>query len=81
MLNRFSRAQLVGGWFVAVVAIFACSVAAGASTTANAGELWLATCLVPPVVMLLVWPAAPTLTVAELLHRVNTPEKADRQTR
>jgi len=47
-----------------------------APTTSGAVELWLAACLVPPAVMLLVWRGAPPVTVAELLHDVSHPGKA-----
>jgi hypothetical protein len=76
MLKKLSRAQMAGLWCAAVVTIAAASVAGGAPTTSGAVELWLAVCLVPPAVMLLVWRGAPPVTVAELLHDVNQPGKA-----
>ena len=68
MLHNISRARLAGAWLAAVV-MFACSIVAGAVMTTSAGELWLLACLVPPSVMLLVWPAAPAVTVVELADR------------
>ena len=56
MLNTMSRARLVGVWVATVVVIFACCVVEGAAMTTNAGELWVVACLVPPAVILLVWP-------------------------
>jgi hypothetical protein len=76
MLKKLSRAQMAGLWCAAVVTTAAASVAGGAPTTSGAVELWLAACLVPPAVMLLVWRGAPPVTVAELLHDVNQPGKA-----
>ena len=76
MLKSLSRVQVAGAWCAAVVAIAAASVAGGAPTTSGAVELWLAACLVPPAVMLLVWGGSPPVTVAELLHDVNQPGKA-----
>ena len=76
MLNNISRARLVAGWFAAVVVVFACSVVGGAAMTVGAGALWLFMCLVPPAVMLLVWPAAP---MAGLLYAVNDPIKEGRR--
>ena len=70
---------MAGMWCAAVVAIAAVCVAGGASTSNGAVELWLAACLVPPAVMLLVWRGAPPVTVAELLHDVNQPGKAGRE--
>jgi len=77
MLNNISRARLVGAWFAAVVVLFACSVVGGAAMTISAGELWLVAWLLPPAVMLLVWPGAPAVTVAELLYAVNRPVVAE----
>ena len=77
MLKGISRARLIGAWFVAVIVMMACSAAGGTALTINIGVLWLAACLVPPAVMLLVWRGAPPITVAELLYSVNRPsEKA-----
>ena len=78
MLENISRGRLVGTWCAAVIVIGACSVVVGAPLTTNAGELWLAAWLVPPAVILLVWPGAPPVTVAELLHSVNVPSKEGR---
>jgi hypothetical protein len=75
MLKHVSRVRLVGAWLTAVVLIFACRVVWGAAFTINSGQLWLAVCLVPPAVMLLVWRGARPLTVAELLHSVNSQSK------
>ena len=76
MLKNLSRAQMAGLWCATVVTIAAVCLAEGAPTTSGAVELWLAACLVPPAVMLLVWRGAPPVTVAELLHDVNQPGKA-----
>jgi hypothetical protein len=76
MLKNLSRVQMAGLWCAAVITIAAACIAGGAPTTSGAVELWLAACLVPPAVMLLVWRGAPPVTVAELLHDVNRPGKA-----
>ena len=39
--------------------------------TASASSLWVAACVVPPAIMLLVWRGAPPQTVAEVLHSVD----------
>ena len=79
MLNRMSRAQLAAAWCAALIVLGALGVAAGAALTIGNGEWWLAACLVPPAVMLLVWSGPPPLTVAELLHTVTLPERDGRQ--
>ena len=78
MLKGISRARLIGVWFAAVIVTMACSVAGGMALTINIGELWLAACLVPPAVMLLVWRGARPITVAELLYSVNRQSKEGR---
>ena len=75
MLRDTSRARLVGALCVAVIAIGACGVIAGAGVTVGNGAVLLVTCLVPPAVMLLVWRGAPPATVAELLYAVDRSSK------
>ena len=73
MLKDLSRARLAGAWCAALIVIGAFSVAAGAPVTISAIELWLVTCLVPPMVMLIAWRGAPPRTVAEVLYAANSP--------
>jgi hypothetical protein len=72
MWKSISRAQLVGAWFMAVAVLMACGVVLGLDVTLSSGILLLATSLVPPAVLLLVWRGAPPFTIAELLHSVDT---------
>jgi hypothetical protein len=78
MVKHISRVRLVGAWLAASVVIFACTMVWGVAFTINSGQLWLAVCLVPPVVMFLVWRGPPPLTVAELLYSVNSQSKEGR---
>ena len=79
MLKNISRGRLVGAWFAAVAVAFALSIFIGGATmTVGGAQLWLVACLVPPAVMLLVWPSAPAATVAELLYTVDKPEQEGR---
>jgi hypothetical protein len=66
--NKISRGWVAGAWLAGGVVIAAVGIAAGAPLTLGMLELVLTACLVPPAVMLLIWPSAPTQTVAELLH-------------
>jgi hypothetical protein len=70
------RSRLAGIWVFSVVVLAASSVVLGLSVTASTALLWLVACVVPPGVMLMVWPSAPPLTVAELLHSVDVPSRA-----
>jgi len=78
MFKNISPLRLAAIWVAAVIVMAVCSVAWGIALTRGTGELWLAACLVPPAVMLLVWRGAPPLTVAEVLYAVNTPSKEAR---
>ena len=73
MLNHISRSQLAGAWCAAIVLIAVGGVVAGMALTISRLELLLAICFVPPVAMLLLWRGAPPVTVAEVLHAVNSP--------
>ena len=73
------RTRLAGLWIAAVIVLAACSVVFGLSVNASSAGLWLAACLIPPAVMLLVWPSAPPVTIAEVLHSVNGPVKEGRE--
>ena len=75
MLKDVSRLRLVGAWCAMVLVIGACGVAAGMPITVGYAALLLAICVVPPVIMLLVWGGAPSQTVAEVLYAVDTPSK------
>lgn len=78
MLKNISRMRVAAVWCVAVLAVGAASVVAGATVTMGTAGLLLAACLVPPIIMMLVWRGAPPVTVAELLHTVNGPSKDTR---
>ena len=69
------RIRLAGLWVAAVIVIAACSVAYGIPFTASAAVVWLMAVLIPPAIMLMVWPGAPPVTIAELLHAVDGPVK------
>jgi hypothetical protein len=71
MLRNISRGQVAGLWIGAVILLGACATLVGAAVTVSNVELLMATGLVPPAVMWLVWRGAPPLTVAEVLHSVD----------
>ena len=71
MLKEISRTRLVGFWFAAVAVIIAWVVVTGVNVAISTAALLLTMCLVPPVIMLLVWRGAPPPTVGELRYAVN----------
>lgn len=72
MFNTMSRAQLVGAWCATVALIGTASVAVGPAFSVATGALLLLAGLTPLAVVLLVWQGAPPVTVAELLHTVDS---------
>ena len=78
MLKSMSRARLAGMWVAAVVVMAVGSVFFGMELNVGNGELWLAACVVPPIVLLLLLPSAQPLTVAQILHSVDGPAKDSR---
>jgi hypothetical protein len=72
MLKNLTRAKVVQIWFAAIALIVAAGIAWGAAITIGTGAMLAALCLVPPVILLVLWPAVEPSTVAELLHDAET---------
>jgi hypothetical protein len=68
MLKHMTRARLIQAWFAAVALIVVASIAFGAAMTIGTGAMLLALCLVPPAMILMLWPGRERPTVAEVLH-------------
>ena len=68
MLKHISRAHVIGTWLVAVTVAIVGAVAGGVAINTGNIALWLVAGLVPPVVMLRLWPEAPAATVADVLY-------------
>ncbi len=68
MLQHMTRSKAIQIWFAAVALITVAGVAFGASITIGTAALLAAVCLVPPAIILVVWPAVQPQTVAEVLH-------------
>jgi hypothetical protein len=71
MLNDMSRSRVIQVWFAAVALVVVAGVAFGASVTVGTGALLLALCLVPPAIILMLWPGVQPPTAAEVLHGTN----------
>ena len=70
MLRDMTRSRVIQVWFVVVALVAVASVAFGANVTAGTATMLLALCLVPPVIVLMVW-SGPSPTVAEVLRDAN----------
>jgi len=57
MLNEWSRVQLTGAWCGLVAVVGAAAIVAGVALTLGNLALLLATFVVPPAMMLLLWRA------------------------
>lgn len=71
MLKHITRSRLIQVWFAAVALAVVAGLVFGAAVTFTTGALLLALCLVPPAVVLLLWPGVQPLTAAEVLHGVD----------
>ena len=71
MFQSITRPIAIGIWFALLLLIAAVTEVVGMPITAAASSLWVAACVVPPAIMLLVWRGAPPKTVAEVLHSVD----------
>jgi hypothetical protein len=68
MRKHITRARLIRVWLAAVALVVVAGVALGAAVTIGTGALLAALCLVPPAIILMLWPVVPTPTIAEVLH-------------
>ena len=68
MMKDMTRSRLIQAWFAAVALAVVASVVLGASVTIGTGALLLAVSLVPPVIVLMLWPGVQPPTVAEVLN-------------
>jgi hypothetical protein len=68
MVRDMTRAKLMQICVVAVVLVAVASVVLGARVTVATAAALLAVCLVPPAILLVLWPGAEPPTIAEVLH-------------
>ncbi len=71
MLRRMTRARAIRIWFGAVALLVAAGAAFGATVTIASGAMLAALCLVPPAIIVMLWPRGDHPTVAQLLHDVD----------
>jgi len=68
MLADMTRSKLIQLWFTSVALIIVAGIALGASVTFGTGAILVALCLVPPAILLKLWPGKQPRTIAEVLH-------------
>jgi hypothetical protein len=69
-MNRLNmtRSRVIQAWFAAVLLVAAAATALGVSMTIGTAALLLAMCLVPPVVVFMLWPSDSASSLAEVIR-------------
>ena len=68
MVNEMTRSRVIQSWFVAVTLVAVASIAVGASVTLSTGAILLALSVVPPTIVLMLWPGPQPATAADVLY-------------
>lgn len=73
MLKNITRSKAIQVWFVTVALAAAAAVAFGASATLETAATLAALCLIPPVIMLMLWPRDLATTAGDVLRGIDRP--------
>jgi hypothetical protein len=68
MSKNTSRSKLIQIWFGAVALVVVAGIALGTAVSIGTGALLLAMSLVPPLLVVMLWPTGGPPTVAEVIH-------------
>jgi ABC-type glucose/galactose transport system permease subunit len=68
MFNDMTRSRLLQIWFTAAALVVVAGIALGASMTIGTAAILLALCLIPPAIVLKLWPDVPSQSIAQVLH-------------
>ena len=63
-----TRSKVIQVWFAAVLLVAVAGIALGITVTIGTAALRLAMCLVPPAVVLMLWPSDNASTLAEAIR-------------
>jgi hypothetical protein len=66
-----TRSRLIQGWFSAVLLVVVAGIAFGISVTLSTAAMLLGLSLVPPVMVLVLWPGLQPRTAADVLYGSN----------
>jgi hypothetical protein len=67
-IRQITRSKVILIWFALVLLVAVTAIALGAAMTIGTAALLLAMCLVPPAVVLMLWPSDDSLTMAEAIR-------------
>jgi hypothetical protein len=76
MQKDMTRSRLVQVWFAAVLLVVVAGMALGISMTVSTGAMLLALSLVPPAIVLLLWPGVQPLTASQVLHEASRRDRS-----
>jgi hypothetical protein len=74
MLSSSDRRNLVAAWIRVLLTVTGAAALSGVSITVGNSALWFAVCVVPPVLMLMVWRGAPPPAMQPILYAVDRRE-------
>ena len=66
--RNLTRLRVIQAWFAAVLVVVVGAVALGVAVTMGTAALLVAVCLVPPVVVFVLWPSDDAPTMAETIR-------------
>lgn len=78
MFKHMTRSRAIQVWFAAVVLVVVAGLAFGVSMTVGTAVLLLALSLVPPVIILMLWPGVQPPTASEVIHGVTPRDSSSR---
>lgn len=70
-MKHTTRSKAIQLWFVAVALVAAAAVAAGATATFETAATLAALCLIPPAIMLMLWPRDLTTTAGDVIRGID----------
>lgn len=71
MLKNITRSKAIQVWFVTVALVAAAAVAFGARVTLETAATLAALCLIPPTIVLMLWPRDLTTTAGDVLRGID----------
>ena len=71
MVNNMTRSKFMQVWFATIALMVVAGVAFGMTVTTGTGMMLAAMSLVPPAIVLLLWPRVQSRSASDVLHDTN----------
>ena len=68
MLREMTRSKLIQVWFATMLLVVAAAVAVGVTVTIGTAAMLVALSLVPPAIVVALWPGVQPMTAADVLY-------------